>query len=159
MHLPWIHCAPLAIYVNWQSRLRTDILIRIISKYTLTAPALQRISISMKLEKASLQLAALGNPIRLKIYRLLVRSGDKGLPVGAIQDKLAVPASSLSHHIKELVETGLITRERQATALICRAHYPTMNALIGYLSDECCADGSASEQCAPASCATKVGTS
>ena len=41
-------------------------------------------------------------------------------------------ASTLSHHITELVETGLITQERQATALICRAHYPSMTALIGY---------------------------
>ncbi len=108
----------------------------------------------MKLEKASAQLAALGNPIRLKIYRLLVRAGGDGLPVGAVQDKLRIPASSLSHHIKELVGTGLITQERQATALICRAHYPSMNALIGYLSDECCADGAA--DCTPASCATKA---
>lgn len=113
----------------------------------------------MKLEKASAQLAALGSPTRLKIYRLLVRAGADGLPVGAIQDKLGVPASSLSHHVKELVETGLITRERQATALICRAHYPSMNALIGYLSDECCADGAATGGCAPASCSTKAMTS
>lgn len=111
----------------------------------------------MKLEKASAQLAALGNPIRLKIYRLLVRAGGDGLPVGAVQDKLGMPASSLSHHIKELVETGLITQERQATALICRAHYPSMTALIGYLSDECCADNAAS--CGPASCSTKAVTS
>jgi ArsR family transcriptional regulator, arsenate/arsenite/antimonite-responsive transcriptional repressor len=39
------------------------------------------------------------------------------------------------------VDTGLVTQERQATTLICRAHYPGMQALIGYLSDECCADG------------------
>lgn len=65
-------------------------------------------------------------------------------------------ASSLSHHIKELVETGLITQERQGTALICRAHYPAMNALIGYLSDECCADGASADACAPVSCLPKA---
>jgi len=108
----------------------------------------------MKLEKASAQLAALGNPIRLKIYRLLVRAGDKGLTVGTVQDKLGMPASSLSHHIKELAGTGLITQEREATALICRAHYPSMTALIGYLSDECCADGAS--VCGPVSCSTKA---
>jgi DNA-binding transcriptional ArsR family regulator len=107
----------------------------------------------MKLEKASAQLAALGNPIRLKIYRLLVRTGEEGLPVGAVQDKLGMAASSLSHHIKELVAAGLITQERQATVLICRAHYPTMTALIGYLSDECCAD---SKSCGPVSVAAKA---
>lgn len=108
----------------------------------------------MKLEKASGQLAALGNPIRLRIYRLLVRAGTDGLTVGAVQDKIGLAASTLSHHIKELLEAGLITQERQATALICRAHYPTMTALIGYLTDECCADGKAT--CAPTSCGTRA---
>jgi ArsR family transcriptional regulator len=117
-----------------------------------------RIYISMKLEKASAQLGALGNPIRLKIYRLLVRAGTEGLTVGAVQDKVGMAASSLSHHIKELVETGLITQERQATALICRAHYPAMNALIGYLSDECCADGRSSTACAPIARSAKAAT-
>jgi ArsR family transcriptional regulator len=95
----------------------------------------------MKLEAASSQLEALGNPVRLQIYRLLVRAGVEGLPVGAIQDKLGMPASTLSHHVRKLVDTNLVTRERHATTLICRASYPAMTALIGYLSDECCADG------------------
>ena len=95
----------------------------------------------MKLEKAALQLEALGNPTRLSLYRILVRAGDEGLPVGRIQDKLGIAASTLSHHLKRLVDTGLVTQERQATTLICRANYPGMDALIGYLADECCADG------------------
>jgi ArsR family transcriptional regulator len=95
----------------------------------------------MKLEKAATQLEALGNPTRLQLYRILVRAGDEGLPVGRIQEKLDIAASTLSHHLKRLVDTGLVTQERQATTLICRAHYPGMQALIGYLSDECCADG------------------
>ena len=94
----------------------------------------------MKLEKAAGQLEALGAPIRLSIYRLLVRAGPEGLPVGAIQERLGMPASTLSHHLRKLIDTGLITQERQATSLICRAHYPSMNGLIAYLSDECCAD-------------------
>jgi ArsR family transcriptional regulator len=106
----------------------------------LTAFVRARISISMKLEIAAAQLEALGNPVRLKIYRQLVRAGVDGLPVGAVQDRLKMAASTLSHHLKRLVETGLVTQERQATTLICRAHYPAMNGLIGYLSDECCAD-------------------
>ena len=95
----------------------------------------------MKLEKAALQLEALGNPTRLQLYRTLVRAGDEGLPVGRIQDKLDIAASTLSHHLKRLVDTGLVTQERQATTLICRANYSGMDALIGYLADECCADG------------------
>ena len=106
----------------------------------------------MKLEKAAAQLEALGNPTRLNIYRILVRAGDDGLPVGRIQERLDIPASTLSHHCKRLVDVGLVTQERQATTLICRAHYPTMNALIGYLADECCADG----RCAPAGSAART---
>ena len=94
----------------------------------------------MKLEKAAAQLEALGNPTRLNIYRILVRAGDDGLPVGRIQERLDIPASTLSHHCKRLIDVGLVTQERQATTLLCRAHYPSMNALIGYLADECCAD-------------------
>ena len=100
----------------------------------------------MKLEKAAAQLEALGNPTRLNIYRILVRAGEPGLPVGRIQEKLDIPASTLSHHCKRLIDTGLVSQERQATTLICRAHFPAMNALIGYLADECCADMA----CAPA---------
>lgn len=99
----------------------------------------------MKLEQAALQLEALGNPTRLNIYRILVRAGEEGLPVGSVQEKLGIPGSTLSHHCKRLVETGLVSQERHATTLICRAEYPAMQALIGYLADECCADGS----CAP----------
>jgi ArsR family transcriptional regulator, arsenate/arsenite/antimonite-responsive transcriptional repressor len=94
----------------------------------------------MKLEKAAIQLEALGNPTRLNIFRILVRAGDAGLPVGRVQEQLDIPASTLSHHCKRLIETGLVTQERRATTLICRANYKSMNALIGYLADECCAD-------------------
>lgn len=95
----------------------------------------------MKLEQAAAQLEALGNATRLNIYRILVRAGEEGLPVGSIQERLGIPASTLSHHCKRLIETGLVSQERQATTLICRAQYPSMQALIGYLADECCADG------------------
>jgi len=106
----------------------------------LTPRAAHPIHISMKLEKAAAQLEALGNPTRLGIYRLLVRAGHEGLPVGAVQDRMNMAASTLSHHLRRLIDTDLVTQERQATTLICRAHYPTMDALIGFLADECCAD-------------------
>jgi ArsR family transcriptional regulator, arsenate/arsenite/antimonite-responsive transcriptional repressor len=99
---------------------------------------------SMKLEIAARQLESLGSPIRLKLFRALVRAGEDGLPCGTLQAKLGIAASTLSHHIKHLRDAGLISQERQATTLICRAHYPTMNALVGYLVDECCMD----EKCA-----------
>jgi DNA-binding transcriptional ArsR family regulator len=96
----------------------------------------------MELEIAAIQLEALGNPKRLQLYRILVRAGGEGLPVGSIQEKLGIAASTLSHHLKRLLDTGLVTQERQATTLICRANYPAMQSLIGFLADECCADGS-----------------
>lgn len=94
----------------------------------------------MNIETAAAQLEALGNPTRLTIYRTLVRAGDNGLPVGKLQLKLDIPSSTLSHHLKKLIEVDLVSQERQATTLICRANYASMNGLIGYLADECCAD-------------------
>ncbi|MGF6177625.1 ArsR/SmtB family transcription factor [Ensifer sp. 4252] len=100
----------------------------------------------MIIEKAASQLEALGNVTRLQIYRALVRAGEDGLPVGRLQEKLEIPASTLSHHLKRLVDTGLVIQDRQATTLICTANYRHMNALIGYLADECCADAACSKQ-------------
>src|SRR5262249_17639960 len=94
----------------------------------------------MKVEQAARQLDALGNPTRLRVYRSLVRAGDRGLPVGRLQEKINIAASTLSHHLHHLIQTGLVTQERQVTTLICRANYPAMNGLIGFLADECCAD-------------------
>ena len=102
----------------------------------------------MNIETAASQLEALGNPTRLGIYRALVRAGDNGLPVGKLQLKLDIPSSTLSHHLKKLIEVNLVSQERQATTLIWRANYSSMNGLIGYLADECCAD---SAGCAAAS--------
>jgi ArsR family transcriptional regulator, arsenate/arsenite/antimonite-responsive transcriptional repressor len=94
----------------------------------------------MKLEDAASRLEALGNPTRLRIYRTLVKAGDPGLPVGKLQSRLAVPASTLSHHLKTLLIVGLITQERDATTLYCKANYPVMRGLVGFLVDECCTE-------------------
>jgi len=94
----------------------------------------------MKIEEAAKQLEALGNPTRLELYRVLVRAGHSGLPVNQVQERLGIPASTLSHHMQRLVQNGLVSQERQATTLICRAEYPAMAALVGFLADECCAD-------------------
>ncbi len=92
----------------------------------------------MKLDDAAARLEALGNPTRLKIYRALVRAGDNGMSVGRLQARLDVAASTLSHHLKSLMIVGLVTQERQATTLICRANYDVMNDLVAFLVDECC---------------------
>ena len=89
----------------------------------------------MEIELAARQLEALGNLTRLKVYRTLAGAGHDGLPVGALQQRVDVPASTLSHHLRRLIEVGLVAQERQATTLICRAAHPAMNALIGFLDE------------------------
>jgi DNA-binding transcriptional ArsR family regulator len=84
-------------------------------------------------------LGALAQEHRLKLFRLLVQAGDKGLAAGAIADALAVPNSSLSFHLAQLRSAGLILQERQHRSLIYRANYQAMNALVGYLMENCCA--------------------
>jgi len=103
----------------------------------------------MKLDDAAARLEALGNPTRLRIYRTLVRAGAEGMPVGRLQERLDVAASTLSHHIKTLVQVGLVTQTREGTTLICHTNYDLMRGLLDYLVDECCAEGS----CPPASVA------
>src|ERR1700733_13048591 len=94
----------------------------------------------MKVEKVAKQLEALGNPTRLQLYRALVRAGDEGLPVGHVQEKLHIAASTLSHHLHRLILTGLVTQERQATTLNCLANFSAINDLVGFFVDECCVD-------------------
>lgn len=92
----------------------------------------------MKIDEAAARLEALGNPTRLKIYRILVRAGYPGLSVGKLQSRLSVPGSTLSHHLKALIIAGLVSQERDATTLICRANYPVMRGLVEFLVAECC---------------------
>ena len=94
----------------------------------------------MKIEEAASRLEALGNPTRLRIYRTLVKAGDPGLSVGKLQSRLGVPPSTLSHHLKSLMIVGLITQQRDATTLICRANYSVMRGILGFLVDECCTE-------------------
>ena len=94
----------------------------------------------MKLDDAAAHLEALGNPTRLRIYRALVKAGDPGMAVGKLQSRLGVPGSTLSHHLKTLLIVGLVTQERDATTLICRANYPVMRGLVSFLVDECCSE-------------------
>ena len=72
------------------------------------------------------------------LFRLLVQAGDKGMAAGAIVDALGVPNSSLSFHLTQLRNAGLILQDRQHRSLIYRANYPAMNALVAYLMENCC---------------------
>jgi DNA-binding transcriptional ArsR family regulator len=94
----------------------------------------------MRLETAALMLNEIGNPTRLKIVRLLVRAGDQGLPVGALQKKLQIPGSTLTHHISHLKNAGVIRQQRQKATLLCKMEYERLNKLVAYLTEECCID-------------------
>ena len=89
--------------------------------------------------QAATCLEKLGNPTRLGIVRLLVRAGPEGLPVGAIQRHLGVPASTLSHHILHLVSAGLVRQQREGRVLRCRPDYDLLRSLVDMLTEECCA--------------------
>ena len=83
-------------------------------------------------------MAALGQPQRLKIFRVLVVGGEDGCTPGMLVESLGIPAATLSFHLKELVASGLVTRERASRNLIYRAAYGRVNSLLGYLTENCC---------------------
>ena len=99
-----------------------------------------------KAQSAVDALGALAQGHRLAIFRLLVQAGNDGMAAGAVAEALGVPNSSLSFHLAHLTRAGLITQERRSRSLIYRADYAAMNALIGYLMENCCGGAS----CAPA---------
>jgi len=87
---------------------------------------------------AAICLSALGNPTRIRLFRLLVRAGTEGLNVGDLQRLLEVPASTLSHHIAALVKADLLLQDRRGREVICMANYAAMNDLVAYLTEQCC---------------------
>jgi len=96
-------------------------------------------------------LSALAQEHRLAVFRQLVQAGESGMAAGAIAEKLGIANSSLSFHLAQLRSAGLILQERRHRSLIYRANYPAMNALLGYLTENCCAGAA----CAPeAACET-----
>ena len=83
-------------------------------------------------------LTAIAHPLRLKVFRALVVVGRAGLTPGTIAQALDLPAATLSFHLKELVQAGLVTQERASRHLIYRADYGQMNGLLAYLTENCC---------------------
>jgi len=89
-------------------------------------------------------LAALAQPVRLQVFRALVIAGPRGMVPSTMAEGLGIAASSLSFHLKELVHAGLVTQERSSRNLIYRAAFDRMNAVLGYLTQNCC-EGAACE--------------
>lgn len=83
-------------------------------------------------------LAALGHETRLAIYRLLVRAGPDGLNVGEIGGHLGMAPSTLAHHLRALVDAGLVVQERRGREVVNRADYDSMRRTVSFLTSECC---------------------
>ena len=83
-------------------------------------------------------LAALAQTQRLRAFRALVVAGPDGLTPGVIADQLEIAPSALSFHLKELSQAGLVSSEARGRNLIYRAEFARMNALLGYLTEQCC---------------------
>ncbi|HEV2594582.1 MAG TPA: metalloregulator ArsR/SmtB family transcription factor [Sphingomicrobium sp.] len=83
-------------------------------------------------------LRALAQEHRLALFRLLVQAGSEGLPAGTIAEKLELPNSSLSFHLAQLRNADLILQERRHRSLIYRANYASMDALVAFLTENCC---------------------
>lgn len=115
----------------------------------LTTLASPRKALDAKLERTALCLEKLGNPTRLEIFRILVRAGPGGLAVGEIQSRLAIPASTLSHHLAQLTQVGLVQQEREGRVLRCRPDFAAMSQVLGFLTENCCeeAGGCGGERC------------
>ncbi len=93
----------------------------------------------MESEVALAKLSALAQETRLAIFRRLVRAGPAGESAGALAQALAIPAPTLSFHLKELERAGLITQRRESRSLIYAAHYGGMRDLLSFLMEDCCA--------------------
>lgn len=94
-----------------------------------------------KLERHAEQLAALGHPVRLKILRRVVQAGPDGAAAGDIQGHVDLPASTLSHHLKRLVDAALLTTRTEGTYHYYAADYRALHGLTDYLWEDCCAKG------------------
>jgi ArsR family transcriptional regulator len=92
----------------------------------------------MKTTQAVKALAALAQDTRLAIYRLLVQQGPDGLSAGTIAQRLDLPAATLSFHLKELANAGMLEARQDGRFVFYSANYNQMNGLLGYLTENCC---------------------
>lgn len=103
----------------------------------------------MEKSDALAALAALAQDNRLDVFRLLVQAGPEGMAAGAVAEKLGLAPNTLSFHFDRLRQAGLVSSTREGRSLIYVAHYDTMNGLLAYLTENCCAG---TTDCAPRTC-------
>lgn len=110
----------------------------------------------MNNKEAVTALVALGQESRLSVFRLLVQAGPEGMAATRIAEALGIPASSLSFHLKELTHAGLIIQTKAGRSLIYSANFEAMNAVLAFLTENCCGGNACSPVRVPA-CAVKPG--
>ena len=94
----------------------------------------------MQTKQAISALGSLAQETRLGIFRLLVRRGPEGLSAGVIADRLGVAPATLSFHLTHLMHAGLIDQRRESRSLIYTANFDGMNALVSFLTENCCVE-------------------
>ena len=99
-------------------------------------------------------LAALAQDSRLAVYRLLVKRGPEGLAAGEISERLEIPGPTLSFHLKELAQAGLVTARKESRFVYYAANFDRMNALLAYLTENCCGGVACAPACAPGAATT-----
>lgn len=102
----------------------------------------------MEMTQAVQALSGLAQGSRLAIFRLLVQAGPQGMPAGAIGEKLALPPATLSFHLAGLTKAGIARSRQEGRFVIYSADFEAMNALVAYLTENCCGGAS----CAPEAC-------
>jgi DNA-binding transcriptional ArsR family regulator len=100
----------------------------------------------LQLKKAAASFAAVGSEPRLAVVMALVRAGHEGLSVGDIQERLAIPASTLAHHLRFLQTAGLVAQQRCGRTVINRIVFDQIEALSAFLLHECCAEEKMTKQ-------------
>ena len=103
-------------------------------------------------------LAALAQDSRLAIFRILVQAGPAGLAAGKISEITGIAPSSLSFHLKELAHAGMVESRQAGRFVIYSANFSTMNALLGFLTENCCGGNPCSPVCSPACVTEKEST-
>lgn len=107
----------------------------------------------MEIDTAVMRLAALAQGSRLSVFRLLVEKGPDGMPAGEIAGRLGVASNTLSFHLKELSNAGLLKSRQEGRFIYYAPDFTAMNALLAYLTENCCTGSAAAADCAtPATC-------
>ena len=112
----------------------------------------------METKDAVAALAALAQESRLAIFRTLVQAGPEGLAAGRIGELTGIAPSSLSFHLKELSHAGMLDSRQAGRFVIYTATFATMNALLGFLTENCCGGNPCSPVCSPACVTEKEST-